>query len=112
MTTGKIFFIFNWGLKQMEGYLNWTPAGAGQLNTVDGCEILLGTTVQNPWNDDSPANTNDQWFLMVLKRCWILSIESNASKPTTHHNSMVTYGKSGLPCIPFPHIDWHLEWVL
>ena len=31
---------------------------------------------KKPWNDDSPANTNKQWFLMVSKWCRISSIHS------------------------------------
>ena len=31
---------------------------------------------KKPWNDDSPVNTNKQWFPMVSKWCRILSMHS------------------------------------
>ena len=34
---------------------------------------------KKPWNDDSPVNTNNQWFPMVSKWCRISSIHSRRS---------------------------------
>ena len=38
--------------------LELTERGAQRKDTVDGCEILLGTTQENLVSEDSPANTN------------------------------------------------------
>ena len=43
------------------------------LHTVDGRNPA---PPKKPWNDDSPVNTNTQWFPMVSKWCRISSIHS------------------------------------
>ena len=42
--------------------------------TVDGPNAA---PPKKPWNDDSPANTNEQWFPIASKWCRISSIHSS-----------------------------------
>ena len=50
----------------------------GSLNTVDGGRNAAPP--KRPRNDDSPANTNNRWFPIVLKWCRIWSIHSIAGR--------------------------------
>ena len=45
----------------------------GPGSTVDGRNPA---PPKKPWNDDSPVNTNKQWFPMVSKWCRVFSIHS------------------------------------
>ena len=57
------------------GHLAETVKGdlfpASCRNTVDGRNPAPPTKL---WNDESPVNTNKQWFPRVSKWCWISSI--------------------------------------
>ena len=56
--------------------------------TVDGRNPV---PPQRPWKDDSPANTNKQWFPMVSKWCRILSIHSRSMGPDSQTGDEVFF---------------------
>ena len=49
---------------QTHGFLSWCETDLAAIHTYCGWTKSC-TTIQKPWNDDSPVTANKQWFFMV-----------------------------------------------
>ena len=58
-----------WMLSQVVGHLGSGPLTGLTPLRGNSWTKSVRTTVQKPWNDDSPANTKEQWAFMVSKWC-------------------------------------------
>ena len=95
----------------------WGRMGARGHHSVDGPNSAPPKP-KNPWNDDSPVNTNEQRLPMVSKWCRISSTHSMSRAKAWHFNPLGPLHpcKTGTcaPVCSSPGLDrmWFLEAIL